>query len=110
MLVMADHAIRAIPLDGSGAAASLTLREAPTSFAADAAGDRIAIGDDGGTITLASPRAAARDQIPPRASLAVCRKRITAVAFVPRRDLVAYACRDGLVGVVHQSLRPDGGA
>ncbi|HEY6176460.1 MAG TPA: hypothetical protein VIX73_18515, partial [Kofleriaceae bacterium] len=102
VLVMAGHAIRAIPLGVTGAATSLALRAVPTAFAADATGDRIAIGDDGGTITLASPDAATNDQIPPRASLAVCRKRITAVAFAPHSDLVAYACRDGIVGMVRQ--------
>src|SRR5262249_38733973 len=89
LLVMEAHAVRIISLDRTGTAASLALRAVPTAFAADAAGDRIAIGDDSGTITLASPGAAAAGQLPSQAALAVCHKRLTAVVFVPHSDRVA---------------------
>ena len=102
VLVMDGNTVRAIPLGDASTAASLALRAAPTAFAADAAGERIAIGDDSGAITLASPLAALQGQLPPQASLAVCRKQINAVAFVPHSGLIAYACRDGIVGVVRE--------
>ena len=99
ILVAEDDAIRAIGINDTTHFAPLALRTPPTAWATDATGVRFALGDGRGTITLVSLESAPQARLIALTTLPVCGKRITALAFVPNSELVAYSCRDGVVGV-----------
>jgi WD40 repeat protein len=99
-VLVAEHkAIHSIRISDGSRLAPFALRAPATAWASDMTGGRFAIGDSRGVITLVSLDAA-RAQMMVLASLTVCGKWINALAFVPNSELVAYACSEGLVGVV----------
>jgi WD40 repeat protein/tRNA A-37 threonylcarbamoyl transferase component Bud32 len=89
LVVMEAGGLRAIWLDGSRAprTAALPVR----SF--HAFGSRTAAGDNDGGVALFSPELALL------ARISVCRKPVT-VNLVPKSDLIAFACEEGIAGVV----------
>ncbi|HZJ67023.1 MAG TPA: hypothetical protein VFD36_26135, partial [Kofleriaceae bacterium] len=89
LVVMETAGLRAIWLDSSRAPQAVALPIA--SF--HAAADRIAAGGTDGGVALFSP------ELAPLARISVCRKRVT-VTLVPNGDLIAFACAEGIAGVV----------
>jgi len=91
LLVVAKHSVQLVELDTRRVGPAIAM--AASAFASD--GDRVVLGNDRGEIL----QLRARDWPGPAAPLAVCSGRINAVIALATKQLYAYACQDGDVGV-----------
>jgi serine/threonine protein kinase/WD40 repeat protein len=95
IIVQDGVALHAVALDLTEGIPATSMLSNVTSF--DAQPEAVVVGFDDGHIAVLSTR------LDSLSTISVCRKRLSAVRFIPHIDRFAYSCQDGTAGIVRYS-------